>query len=128
MCLKTLKPGDRFDVLDLVAFCKFKTSGSISFDLLRESVAYDFPSDGISVPFRPGFAFDVLGWVDVHHPCEEQIRTKLRVCVPAKYQGVEQLGELLQVICTALGIPLSQPYEACVIDANQQRMHVVRRT
>jgi hypothetical protein len=68
--------GDRFLVLDLTASFSFKSPGSISFDL-------GTLSDGM---------FSVIGWVDVHHPCEGHIKAKFRVLLPARYSGAGLVG------------------------------------
>ncbi|HEV3080805.1 MAG TPA: hypothetical protein VGY66_13535 [Gemmataceae bacterium] len=96
--------GDRFPILDLVASFAFKSPGSVSFELGSES-------DGI---------FDVIGCVDVHHPCEGHIKAQLRVLLPARYHSWEQMRELVERVLSALGIPADETYEASFVSADQQ--------
>ncbi len=114
------EPGDRFPVLDLIASFRFKSPGSVSFDLGTEGDTLDFPSDGVSIPVGPRGVFNVIGWVDVHHPCEGHIKARLRVLLPARYHQWEQMKELVGRMFSALGIPADETYEADFVSADRQ--------
>lgn len=114
------KHGDRFPILDLIALFNFKSPGSISFDLATDSDTLDFPSDEVSLPVEPGYVFNVIGRVDVHHPCEGHIKAQIRVLIPAQYHRPEQMKELVQQMLAALGIPADETFEASFAWAEQQ--------
>ena len=96
--------GDRFAVLDLLASFAFKSSGSVSFDLGTEG----------------GGVFNVVGWVDVHHPCEGHIKARFRVLLPARYHALEQMPDFVQQMFSALGIPPDETYEAEFVSAHHR--------
>jgi len=58
-----------FAVLDLVAALEFRTGSSLSFLLGTKSGS-------------AGRVFTIIGWLDVHHPCEGFHRLHLRVGLP----------------------------------------------
>src|SRR4029079_11451438 len=93
--------GDRFTVLDLLASFAFKSSGSVSFDLGTDC--------GV---------FKLVGWVDVHHPCEGHIKARFRVLLPARYHGPEQMRDFVQQMFSALGIPADETYEVEFVSAH----------
>jgi hypothetical protein len=112
------KHGDRFPVLDLLARFAFKSPGSISFHLGTESDTLSLGGETIAV--HPGCVFNVIGWVDVHHPCEGHIKARLRVLLPARYHGWEQMRLLVEQVFSALGIPADETYEAHFVSADRQ--------
>jgi hypothetical protein len=102
--------------LDLTAKVEFKSPSSISFDIGRLSNTLRLPADedDKEVVFsgeRP-FVFTVIGWIDVHHPCDGHIKTQLRIRIPAKYHLVEQMKSIIQRVFEVLDIPLDETYEA----------------
>src|SRR5580765_3676013 len=96
--------GDRIAVLDLLASFAFKSPCSVSFDL---------GTDG-------GGVFNVVGWVDVHHPCEGHIKARFRVLLPARYHAWAQMRDFVQQMFTALGIPTDETYEAEFVSADHR--------
>jgi hypothetical protein len=108
------KADDEFDLLDLKARFAFKTETSISFDIGRWSNTLRLPAGEGEEEFvwsrdRP-FVFTVIGWVDVHHPCDSCIKAQLRVCIPPEYHRFERMESIVKAICKALSIP---PEEHC---------------
>lgn len=93
--------GDRFAVLDLFASFAFKSSGSISFDLVTEDSR-------------------VIGWVDVHHPCVGHIKARFRVLLPARYHNSDQMLDFVQKLFMALGVPADETYEAEFLNADHR--------
>ncbi len=65
------KAEDGFDLLDLKARFTFKTEMSISFDIGRWSDRLRLPAgeeeDGFILSRD---LFEVVGWIDAHHPCD----------------------------------------------------------
>jgi hypothetical protein len=112
--------GDCFPVLDLIALFRFKTASSVSFHLGTQSGTLYYPPDGVAVPFGPGEVFNVIGWVDVHHPCDDHIKARLRVLLPARYHDWKQMKQLVETMFSALGIPADQTYEASFVSADQE--------
>ena len=106
------KPDDGFQVLDLSARFAFKTSSSISFEVGRIA---DVSPDG-----EPDFvfpAFKVIGWIDVHHPCDSCIKAHIRICIPVDYHPFECMTAMVKAICEALSIPTDEHCEAIVFDS-----------
>jgi hypothetical protein len=96
---------DEFPLLDLTARFAFKTDSSISFEIGRMGSWH--PDD------QPDFVisgFEVIGWIDVHHPCDSCIKAQLRICIPADYHQFERVATMVKAICEALSIP---PEENC---------------
>jgi hypothetical protein len=112
--------GDRFPILDLIASFAFKSPGSVSIDLGTESDTL-FLSDRETMTIGPGGVFNVIGWVDVHHPCEGHIKARIRVLLPARYQTTEQMGEFVVQLFSALGFPEDETYEASFVSADHQK-------
>jgi hypothetical protein len=106
-------PGDEFPLLDLTASFAFKTDSSVSFDIGR--IADCNPDD------RPDFVisgFEVIGWIDVHHPCESCIKAQLRICIPVAYHQFEQMAAMVKAICEALSIPPEENCESKVFNSD----------
>lgn len=100
---------DGFPLLDLTAKFSFKTSSSISFEIGRAGDIH--PDD------EPDFvisAFVVIGWIDVHHPCDSGIRVQIRIAIPADYHAFERMAEMVGTICDVLSIPPDENRETTV--------------
>ena len=96
--------GDEIEVLDLIARFAFKSDSSISFLLGRCGDVINL-ADGYSFDTGPRGVFNVIGWLDVHHPCEAHIKAQLRVLLPEEYHKWEQMSQLVKQMFFALGIP-----------------------
>jgi hypothetical protein len=103
------KPDDGFPLLDLTARFAFKTSSSISFEVGR--IADVHPDDDPAFVFS---AFEVIGWIDVHHPCDSRIKAQLRICIPVEYHPFERMAAMVKAICEALSIPADEHCESRV--------------
>ena len=68
---------DEFQILDLIAYLVFKSASSLSFDLGTRGDTLMLP--GMAAPWKtkPGQVFTVIGWLDVHYPCEGFHRLQL---------------------------------------------------
>ncbi len=113
---------DGFDILDLQARFVFKTDTSISFDIGRWSNTLRIPravggGERGLVQDTP-FVFNVIGWIDVHHPCDGHIRTYLRIRMPEEYHALERVKSIVATIFKALDIPLDETYEATAFDSD----------
>jgi hypothetical protein len=69
-----LTTDNKFTVLDLTARAAFNSASSVSFDIGRL-----WSPEGTSQEKPIGI--NVLGWIDVHHPCEGHSMTQLRARV-----------------------------------------------
>lgn len=112
--------GQEFVLLDLIAALDFRSVSSLSFQLGTKGDLLLSP--GMEEPWAmgPGIVFTVIGWVDVHYPCEGHIKTQLRICLPEKYHQPEQMRELVQQLFQQLGIPDDETYEAHFVAASRQ--------
>lgn len=112
-----------FDILDLKARFAFKTDTSISFDIGRWSNTLRLPTgdgdeDMVWSADRP-FVFHVVGWLDVHHPCDGHIKTRVRIKIPAEYHLFDRMKPIVEAIFKALDIPLDETYETTVFDSDK---------
>ena len=96
-----------FSLLDLEACFDFKTETSISFNL--------------GIHSRSRSAFNICGWLEVHHPIQIEYGTKayLRIALPPQYfvfehpsLQIDQQKEIVAVVLEALEIPPEEVYEA----------------
>lgn len=101
----------RFTILDLIAHFRFKSLSSTSFDLSTEADSFSFP-DGTKIPAPRGLVFNMVGSVDVHHPCDGHIKAIFRFVLPAQYHEYETMNELVRLMLAALQIPSDETYEA----------------
>ena len=101
------KGQDAFSVLGLTAKTEFKTASSISFMLGRWSSR------------RTGFSG--VGWIDVHHPCEGHVKTRIRVRIPTTFQEFEQMKSLIAVVFENLGIPADETYESSFFESGPSK-------
>jgi hypothetical protein len=111
-----------FDILDLKARFAFKTGTSISFDIGRWSNTLRLPSAEGNEEFvwsedRP-FVFNVVGWIDVHHPCDGHIKAQIRVGIPDEYHSFDRVKGIVETILKALEIPPDETYEATAFNCD----------
>jgi hypothetical protein len=111
------KEGDSFPVLDLIAQFAFKSASSMSFELgthlgpgsprtpemKREESLEQLLQMG-------GSAFFIIGWLDIHHPCEGSHRLQLRVGLPDRYVSWESMRDLVPQVLAALGLQADESY------------------
>jgi hypothetical protein len=115
---------NEFDILDLKARFAFKTETSISFDIGRWSNSLRLPiNDGeeeetVWSADRP-FVFNVVGWLDVHHPCNGPIKTQVRIQIPVEYHSFDRMKPMVETIFKALDIPLDETYESTVLHSDK---------
>lgn len=87
---------DAFDVLDLRAKFRFKTSSSIGF------------------AFATGrFHGTIVGAIQVHHPCPAHIKTQIFIQLPKRYQEFQLLEQICRASFRELNIPEDETYELC---------------
>jgi hypothetical protein len=106
-------PDDGFTLLDLTAKFAFKTASSISFTIGRAADCH--PDDQPDFQIR---GFQVIGWIDAHHPCDSCIKAQLRICIPPDYHSSERMAALVTAICEALSIPPEENCESTVFDSS----------
>ena len=109
-----------FPVVDLVASLSAKTETSISFNLGRYSDVLELPEDGTCISVGPRGVFNVIGWLDVHHPCHGHIKTNVRVVLPNEYLEWESMRDIVHQVFSALSIPADETYEASFVSPDQQ--------
>jgi hypothetical protein len=112
--------GDEFPLLDLVAALVFKSASSLSFHLGMKGDTVKLPDMDEPWVTGPGVVFTVLGWVDVHHPCEGHIKAHLRVCLSDKYHKWGRMRDLVQQVFEQLGIAADETYEVSFVAASRQ--------
>jgi hypothetical protein len=117
-----------FQVLDLNAEFAFRSQTSISFNLGRYSDTLTLPGGGLLandfvLPVGLGGVFNVVGRVDVHHPCEGHIKAQLRTVLPSDYQQFERMRDFVAILFRALAIPPDETFEAHFVSAEQQTLY-----
>jgi hypothetical protein len=119
------KHGDEFPILDLVAQFHFKSASSLSFQL-GKLVDWDSPrlpergDEPWDFLLESGSVFVVIGWLDVHHPCEGFHRLQLRVGLPDRYASWESMRDLVPQVKAALGLPADGSYYVSLVGLSQQ--------
>jgi len=127
------KHGDEFAVLDLVAQFEFKAPTSLSFQL-GKSVDRHTPRlpemelgeeridgrDKWDFLLESGWVFVVIGWLDIHHPCDGLHPLRLRVGLPDRYVSWESMRDLVPQVKAALGLPAEVPYHVDLAGLSQQ--------
>ncbi|HEX4612229.1 MAG TPA: hypothetical protein VH092_28805 [Urbifossiella sp.] len=121
--------GDEFPVLGLVAQFQFKSPSSLSFRLGR-SVDRNSPrlpemGGGDATLWdlllgSGGSVFVVVGWLDVHYPCDGLHHLQLRVGLPDRYISWEVLRDLVPGVIAAVGLPAGVSYHAGLAGMSQQ--------
>jgi hypothetical protein len=106
MNLHTINFKGEFQVHDLAASLEFSTTTSAGFNLTRTERL-----ERTNTPAR-----EVVGWLDVHHPCENHPHARLRIALSNESFGLlqthnERLG-VIRDIFTALAIPADESYDA----------------
>src|SRR5262245_14631831 len=81
----------QFRVLDFVAAFAWKTDSSISFSLGRYRDTLSLAD--YDEPFYVGEngVFDVFGWLDIQHPCQDHIKARIRSKVSPEFLTLELL-------------------------------------
>ena len=122
------KRGDEFTVLDLVAQCQFKSVSSLSFQLgtsvVRESPRLpemdDMDEELLNFLLEGAGFFVVVGWLDVHHPCNGPHRLQLRVGLPDRYVCWESMRDLVPQVIAALQLPTDESYHVSLNRLSRQ--------
>lgn len=112
--------GQEFALLDLVAVLEFKSASSLSFRLGTKGDTLLLPDMDETWVMGAEIVFTVIGWVDVHHPCEGHIKTRFRACLPERYLEWKLMRESVQQLFEQLGIPADETYEADFVAALRQ--------
>jgi hypothetical protein len=119
------KNGDEFPILDLVAQFEYKTSSSLSFQLGKTVDRHsprlpEMCSDEQWEFVTEHPIFVVIGWLDVHHPCDGSHPLRLRVGLPDRYVSSESMRDLVPQVKAALGLPADVPYQVDLAGLSQQ--------
>ena len=99
--------GAEFPLLDLTAQFEWKSASSLSFQLGMKDAPIELPNA------PPGFdlrGFVVIGWLDIHHPCEGYQRLRLRVGLPERYANWEAMRDIVQQVIAILELPADESY------------------
>lgn len=112
--------GDGFAILDLVAEFQFKTTSSLSFLLGRKQDSLQVPD--MDEPWVLGSCrvFCVIGWLDIHHPCDGPHRLQLRVGLPERYARWKSMRDLVPQVIAALKLPAAESYHVCLSGLSRQ--------
>lgn len=114
--------GDEFTVLGLKAALEFKTAASLSFKLQASSDTDSLPEAANLPPLllEMGPVQIVLGWLDVHHPCEGAHRLLVRAGLPDRYVSWESMRDLVKGVLTELNLPVDESYRIEMVGVSQQ--------
>ncbi len=94
-----------FDILDFKAQLDFFSQSSVGFHLGRSETT---TIRGVVL----GPNFHVFGSLDVHYPCADHIKVRMRACLPQQhYQSQEQRLQIISAVFKALGIAEDETYE-----------------
>ncbi len=113
---------EHFHVLDLVARLEDKSSSSLLFELGKQVdrnsriPEMDRAENCSGVPDKwdwllasgPGTIW--IGSLDVHYPCANSHKLRLRVELPGRYLQCEHMREIVSTVITALGLPTDVTY------------------
>ncbi len=67
-----------------------------------------------------GSVFVVLGWLDIHHPCDGLHALRLRVGLPDRYVSWESMRDLVPQVVAALELPADVSYHVDLVGLSQQ--------
>jgi hypothetical protein len=112
--------GAELPLLDLLASLAFKSVSSLSFNLGTKGDTLKLADREEPMFLGTGIVFTVIGWLDVHYPCEGHIKAQLRVCLPDRYHQWERMRDLVRQVFDRLGIPADETYEAHFVVASKQ--------
>jgi hypothetical protein len=101
--------GAEIAILDLTARFRFKSALSLSFELGMKDALIELPPDCVGA-FDGLRGFVVVGWLDVHHPCEGQHRLRLRAGLSDRYVSWESMRDIVQRIIAVLELPADESY------------------
>jgi hypothetical protein len=112
--------GDEFPILDLVARFRFKSASSLSFDLGTLGDSLQLPDMDEPWLVGPGRVFTVIGWLDVHHPCDGFHRLRLRAGLPDRYVSWESMRDMVTQVFAVLELPADESYEVHLAGLSRQ--------
>lgn len=106
--------GDGFTILGLTAKLEFKSASSLSFALGASSDTESLPEAAELPAFllEGGPVHIVLGWLDIHHPCEGVHRLRVRAGVPDRFVTWESLICVVKTVIVELRLPADESYYA----------------
>jgi hypothetical protein len=119
------KTGDEFRTLDLVAQFRFKSASSLSFEL-GKLVDRDSPrlpemgDEPWEFLLESGSVFVVLGWLDIHHPCDGFHRLQLRAGLPDRYVSWESMRDLVRDVLAVQELPADESHHVYLTGLSQQ--------
>ncbi|MEM6821903.1 MAG: hypothetical protein AAF558_08200 [Verrucomicrobiota bacterium] len=111
---------DTFSAADFIAQFTYKTNSSILFDLGSYSNSLYFAKDDMTIKTNRLNVFNIEGWLDVHHPCHDNIKAKIRVALPSKYLEKKMKNRIIKDIFKALSIPFDETFQATFISSDIQ--------
>jgi hypothetical protein len=68
--------------------------------------------------------FHVVGWVDLHYPCDGHIKAQVRIGLPPQRAAALEwtdMRDAVEAIFAALGVPHDETYEAHFCGAEHQK-------
>jgi len=103
----------------LVARFRIRTASSVSFDLGTKGDTLHLPGRRGPRVVGPGRVFDIVGWLDAHHPCEGFHRLLLRIGLPEPYVCWESMRDLVPQVKAALGLPAADSYRVSLVSLSR---------
>ena len=113
--------GREFPVLDLIARFEWKSPSSLSFYLGSEKPLADVLEnpDPRFAGLDFGNCFAVIGWMDIHYPCEGFHRLRIRAGVPDQYMTWESARDMVKCVLAALKLPPDESYQVDLVGSSQ---------
>jgi hypothetical protein len=111
------QPGAEFPILDLTAQFEWKSASSLSFQLGTKDAPIKLPDAPPDFELR---GFVVIGWLDIHHPCEGYQRLRVRVGLPDRYVNWESMRDIVRQVIAVLELPAGESYHISLAGLSQQ--------
>jgi hypothetical protein len=114
---RLIRRGDAFQLFDMACKLAFYTDSSAVFDVGRVEDHHTFRGGTT----QPGSIFKVVGFIEVHHPCNHHVKAHIRCSIPQTYLADHaNMNIAVLEIFEALGIPSDETYVAQFITAESQ--------
>jgi hypothetical protein len=114
---KLVRRGDAFHLFDMECKLAFHTDSSAVFDIGRAEDHHTFRGGRT----QPGSIFKVVGFVEVHHPCDNHVKAHIRCSIPQTYLADRaNMNVAVLEIFEALEIPSDETYVAQFITTESQ--------
>jgi len=108
--LPTIDYHAEYKILNLVGQVAFATTASVSFDLGQKSGSIHY-FDGTTDYVGEDGVLNVVGWVDVHYPCQGFHKLLIRCSLPGNDSAFESMRDMVVNVCDLFDLPSNVPYK-----------------